>query len=324
MTHSTQVWGWSTQPTAATDPVTDSTGITHHFGHYPVSPGEFPFHQQTVRPVYVGGNREPTRIQIPKITQVDHQVGHWMVNGMPLYFFLGDSATVGSVHTTKVLDIGNQPKLAWRHRSRGPGTTTRSVLLDCQQNMLSLRFEKENPALYAVQGFQALQTKDPPTYDGNITPTWAGSADDVFKYDTNTVFTWNSQSYKEQLVSFQYTGVVTTRPRHIIGQQLPYDLLQGERYLHSIQFVIETDVSDQLIVDYLTPQNPAALEDLNFKLYASATDYIDLKFTDCALSAVKLPYTNPANDNALWIAEGIAAKFEAPIVDGLADSYYGD
>lgn len=327
-----QVIGFAPEATPETDPITSADTNPNDkywkFGAY-TFPFELGTEQHEYRPEYFLNSRDPNQLVLQK-TYVDPTIMFLPVNGIWWYYFCGDSATVTGVHTVSAISTGSLPTLTHRWEDLGGTAPEYNSNVGCKAQTIvwSGNFGNQSaiPMSMAVSlaGIKSAVPSLNSAHDGTKYPTDDGlmagtEVTDLYKYDSNMVFTWDGDSFLTQLTQFQYTGVNLFMKGGIGGQTEREYIHEGYR-THNLLFRILRGTSTSIFDDFLAETK----HDCVLKIYNTATNYMQVTFNDCAIEKLVPPYTPEVNDSPYYQVECSVTSITPVIKDGIDDGYYGD
>ena len=176
-----------------------------------------PIESHNWSPIYKGNLRNPTDAQLIT-TQVSSGLAYYPVNLIPYQLIMGNatshSATEGvnEVHTINNINSGALDTFTVRSEMTGGTDAKYTSSTGCKAQSLSgmISFMDEWKVLSHTLSYNGFKT-DTPTlnsvHDGLKYPTtnatMAGTeVDDIFKYDTNTLWSWDGDDFINELAIF--------------------------------------------------------------------------------------------------------------------------
>ena len=330
----TFVHGWAPETTAETSTITLNSSNYWKFGAL-TEAFDFGMEKHEWRPNYYLNGRDPNSLTLARKFP-DNTLAFQPTNGIWWYYFLGDSSTTTGVHTVSGIDTGTLPTFTYRWEDTGGtsdeyssivGNAVESLVMTCNfGNQAALPMvmaismagiKQQTPTVNAAHNGNAY-----PTDDGTMPSVTGVEVSDLYRYDSNMAFTWDSgdsaDNYTNQLEQIQYTGVNILQKQDLINQAEREFIYSGNR-AHSLVLRLKRGTNSAIFNDFYSDN----LFDAVFKIYNSATNYTEVTFNDVGINALKQPYS-PTNESPFWQVECMVKSVTPVIKDGVANSYYGD
>lgn len=326
-TDTMQVLSWAYQAgnMDGIDPITDGTKLNWLWG-IQTTRTEMPTEEHEIIPLYYN-NRDPAELVLLK-SSAQAIIGFTPVNTIPFYQFLGKCTTDATpVHTIEGINTGNLPTICARAESYG---TTNKYWTTLDNKIRTLTFtqnlrNKGNPAGMAVSllgrsqetaAHAAHYAPKFPTDDGGMGDT---ELLDPYLYNTNTSFLYDEGEvgevdYTEAILSFTYQGVNHFQPHNIQNQAKVEYIFEGNRS-HQVQFEIRMGKNSAIFDDY---QAGVLTRNIQYKVYNTATRYLQLDLTNLGLSSIK-PVSDPDRNERFYTCQGIATSLTVTSNDGITD-----
>jgi len=325
----TVVHGWAPEAVEEIDPISLASSKYWEFGRN-TERFEFGVEQHEWTPQYYN-NRDPNALVLSKAS-ADNTIAFQPVNALWWYYFLGDSATVGSVHTITGINSGKLPTLTYRWEDRG-GSVDRysSVVGNVVESLVfSCNFGNQAaiPAVMAINlaGIKHTTPTLNSTHNGVKYPTDDGLMDGTQKdyaYRAPPSFRWDSAGdnvdYSNVIEHLQYTGANLLQKQERINQAEREYIWSGNR-VHSLIFRLKRGTNASLFDDF----NARTLHNAIFAvLNDNGTGILTINFNDIGINRLRQPYS-PLNESPYWQVEAIVKSISVEANDGIAASYYGD
>lgn len=330
-----QVIGFAKEATPETDPITLVNSNYWLLGNMTQQHG-LPVVQHEWVPVYFD-NRDPTEMFLNKsITR--STVGFLPVNTVQFYQYLGVCSTTadpGNVHTITGLNTGNLETFTLRMESRG-GAADKfwTTLGNRVANVtFSVNFRQpEIPAVMAVSYIgikQATATLNETHTTGVKYPTDTGAMggtenSNPYRIGSDTVFTWDGDSYIDAIRNFTYQGVNIFAPHWIQNQNEVEFLFEGKR-TQIVGWDVLMGKSSNMFTDF----QAKSLKNSQLKIFNSATNYLQLDFTDVGLEKME-PVKHPTDwRERVYRCEAKVRTTQVTSLDGIkttggAAEFYGE
>lgn len=325
----TQVNGWAPEATPEADPINAADAIYWKFGRYAQ---KFDMGTETHdwRSVYYQNSRDPNSMVLSK-AHADSVISFQPVNGLPFFYFLG-AAAGATTHTLSGINTGTLPTRTYRWEDRGGtaerfssvvGQVTESLVMLANfgnQAAIPLTIATSMAGIKQIQSTYNLAHNGPqfPTNDGTMTGT---QIDNVYRKDSNMAFEWDSSGdaidYVNQVEQIQYTGANILQKQDLVEQAERETIYSGNR-VHTLLFRIKRGTDASLFDDF----NSRVVKSLRFRIYNTATEYIQVTFNDVAPQSLQQPFS-PQNDTPFWQCNALVKSITPIIKDGIADSFYG-
>jgi len=323
-----QVLGWAWESTEETDPITLSTSLYWQFG-FDSQQFSLPIQNYQIQRYYDGSKRDPDLDVVQ--SHVTKSLGFFPTNLIPFYMALGSASSSSGVHTITGVNSGSLPTFTVRTELKGGNVSKYISAVGTKVYSLSFGYNAMTPQIPASigLGYMAIKSQTAalnsahggikyPTDDYTLTGT---EQKNRFKADSNLSFIWDNGgdnvNYSNQLLNFNYILTNDIDPRQIQNQDEVEFQTEGNRS-HIVNFQV-TRGDDKSIFD-----DAGTKKDVKFKIYASATNYIQLTLTNCIGSVSESNYANFARGEvAYWDFKGEAESVSVEGKDGVSTSFYG-
>jgi len=330
----TQQLGWSWEGTEGTDPINAVNALYWYFGVRTTDLTDLhPTKKQQWSPTYKVNTRNPSDMALVKNTTAG-RYGFYPVNGIPLHMILGDVTlnTPGAgINTFDNINTGNLKTFTVRSESTGgtvdkwiSSTGCKATSLSGYINLLGdFKFLSEiltynGLATATSTSLAAIHTTGVMYPTSDYTMTSANQIDDRYKYDTNTLFSWNANDIIDDLCILKYDLVNLQDIKHIDGQAATKYIDEG-----NYQFVLSFSLwrgntnTDAVWTDYLA----GTQRNVVFTIYNTAANYRQLTFTNVSLMTMEADYSM-GEDKALWHCHGLVEDVTAVVKDGVSTSFF--
>ena len=205
-----------------------------------------------------------------------------MQNGIPIYLALGDSSTVGDIHTLVPFTDGSPiPSITINTEQRGSATNEEYQFMGCKVDSLTLIHDmKETPFLMAKMEYMATGAQD------GIALTTAPALPATANTDAyvNLERVWDVGGTPVNIDGLQYVEIQiinSLRPVYahtwdtgVYTGRFPYMLLEGARKQYKIVMDLHPNTIERRMWDSLISSTTAITT--TFKWVRSATDYIEV------------------------------------------------
>ena len=330
MGYDTFYLGWAAEATPGTSTITDASSTAYKVGTVADNCFLPDPTWDLLRVVPDWGERATSELVKTRQRPATETFAFLLHNALPVYWAVGDSATVGTVHT---LTAGSQvagvipdlPSLTF-HAER---IDKNSVLTDWQTQYKGMRnvvarffCGDDDPLLTAVMGFMGMSVADPGfvltnkpadvtgTHTAPLHYKWAGC---THKYDSNTI---NGVSYWELAIT---NGTFPVAPDY--GSTSPSAVYAGRHQTIDLTVRYRPD-ADTLYDDLLTSTVPA--KDWEFEFVRDATDD-KLKFTCTTAATIAHPLPQPSTADQFEVELTAAVtSLTVTATDQIAAGFYGD
>ena len=326
----TDLIGWALEAAAEEDPIDADTDLYWRFGILTQDETNYhPTELQNHEPVYYADSRMPGDSQQPT-TSTSGSLAYYPVNGIPLYWILGNSSSAAGVHTLSNIDTGSLPTITIRSERTGGDTARYESARGAKINGISgyINFLANTKVLSEILSYTAISVSAAdlaavhtgykyPTDDYTLSGTERTGR---YKKDTNTVFTWNSASILSEATMFKYDVAGVVEPVYIENQADPEYLDEGE-YLPTFSIGVWRGGTnpETMHTDYLA----GTQRTLNFKIYNGASYYRDITWTKATLKKEEM-ILSMGKHAKLYVYHGYAEDVGATVLDGCADDFYED
>jgi len=328
----TNVLGWAYEAAAETDPINAVNALYWKPG-VDASQYSLPLETKKITPYYDGSTRDPVALKINR-TEVIQALSFWPTNAIPLYMYLGEASSAAGVHTITGLDSGSLDTFTIRSENRGGDTSEYLSAVGSKCTSLAISFDNtgQNLPLGMGLGYQGIKRQTAtlneihttgtkyPTDDYTMTGT---ENDDLYRYDSNLVFTWDhggsAEDYKDALLTFNYQGTNLFNVPQLSNQAEIEYIHEGHRQ-HIVNFSIIRGQDSALPDDI----KAGTQHDILFKIYNTSTNYLQLVLDDSLGSLTKSKYFNANKEEVpTWLFEGMCESVTCTAKDGCSTTFYG-
>jgi hypothetical protein len=251
-----------------------------------------------------------------------------MQNGLPIYLALGDSSTVGNVHTLVPFTDGSPiPSFTLNHEQEGSATDEEYQFLGCKVGTLAMSYDmEETPFLSARMEYMCMKAQDgialttapalPATANTNayteLERIWdvGGTPVNIDGLQSVEISIGNGlvPRYGHTYDAGTYTGM------------WPFMITEAQRKQYKVEMMLHPNTIERRMWDSLISTTTAITA--TFKFIRSATDYI--KFTVVG-PVVEHELVTPSADELLLEKVVIEPyTMSVDVEDAIADARYGD
>lgn len=335
--------GFRHESTPGTDPIssadTDPNDRYWRFGRFTHDINNLiPIETHEWEPIYKANARNPSDSQLSR-THVSNGVAYYPVNLVPYQMIMGNatshSATVGAnnVHTINNINSGSLDTFTVRSEMTGGTDDKYSSSTNCKAQSLSglINMMGDWKVLSHTLSYNAIKTDTPtlnsahdglkyPTGDATMTGT---ETDTLFKYDTNSAFTWDGDPFINEMALFDYM-IINNHTLKYAENTAQLDAIHEGNYQYLFSGSFWRGDCSEFYTDYLAETQKTMV----FTLYAEATNYVTLTWSNTTLLQVDAPYASGDNKK-FWNIRGYAEDLTITGIDGLADTaaqneFYGE
>lgn len=336
-----QIFGMADEKAAPeTDPINAVNAKYWTPGHR-MTPHGLPQEEHRWEPIYYDERDPGELVLIESIATAS--IGFTPTTAWPWYMFLGASSTVAdpdNTHTITGINTGNLPTYTLRSESRGGSDDTFWSMVGSRVNALTFGVNFRNKTIPPVIGmaFLGIKVLIPNNmsfntqHDGVQFPTDTGAmgatqSDDPYRVDASTVFNWDQggtpDDYVDAILNFGYSGGNIFQPHYVQNQAEVEYLFEGKR-THNLVFEIRMG-KDSSIWDHYYAKSK---HDIRLKVFSSATNYLQLDFTDVAIGKPN-PISEPHRDKRVYRIEAICKSVAVESLDGIKTTgghteFYGE
>jgi hypothetical protein len=252
-----------------------------------------------------------------------------MQNGIPIYLALGDSSTVGDIHTLVPFTDGSPiPSITINTEQRGSATNEEYQFMGCKVDSLTMIYDmKDAPFLMAKIEYMAMGAQDGIAL--TTAPALPATANtDVY---TNLERKWDSGGTPVNLDGLQYLEIqIINGLRPVYGHtwdtgaytgRWPYQLLEASRKQYKIIMDLHPNTIERALWDELIAAG--SNNEMTFKWTRSATDYILVTATDCYVTQHDI-ITPEAGETLIERVIIEPRALSVDVSDAIADARYGD
>lgn len=295
--------------------------------------------EHTWQPIYRANSRTPAELSLINKAVNDQTIAFYPVNLLPFYLLYGDCSTAGSVHTITPITSGSLPTFTSRSEDYGGTASQYWTAVGCKAKAYSVMFDltqgyNQMSGSLVYDGIKILNGAAcslNATHNGRKYPTADGLMSGTesklpFKYDSNMAFSWDAAGtpvdYSASLLNF--TATIASAKRILtIDNQAETEYINDGNYSITFGFqLIRGDASD-IHDDFLTGNQ----FDFTFKIYASATRYIQLAFDDVGVASCRENYAKlrqGSGEIPTYDVMGIAEDVAITGRDDVAASMFGE
>ena len=231
----TQQLGWAWEAAEGTDPIDAVNALYWHFGHRTTAfQDNHPTELKNWMPIYKDSTRNPSDAELPTST-VTGKIGFYPTNGIPLYMILGDSSSAGApvVHTLNNINTGNLDTFTIRSETYYDASNFKGIsAVGCKASSVSgfINLISDFKYLSEILTYNGLSASAAPTLNEthttkvmhpttDYTMTTANQKQGRYVYDTNTLFSWNTNDIIDDLTMFKYDIINTQQIFHVDNQE---------------------------------------------------------------------------------------------------------
>ena len=274
-------------------------------------------------PIYKANARNPSDAQLIT-TQVSSGVAYYPVNLIPYQMVMGNASShsvAANVHTIDNINTGSLDTFTVRSEMTGGTDAKYTSSTGCKAQSLSgmISFLDEWKVLSHTLSYNAFKT-DTPTlnsaHDGLKYPTtnseMAGTeVDELFRYDTNTLWSWDGDDFINELAIFNFM-ITNNHKLGFIENQAELEFIDEGNYQFMLTASLWRGNCSELYVDYLSENQ----FDIVFTIYAGSTNYQTLTWSNVALQELKAPQ-GLGEKKKFWNIAGFAEDLTITGKDGL-------
>lgn len=293
--HTTNYLGWLQEAAYGTDPNPNSN--THYVIGKNVT-GQQPSTEVNIIINHYDGY-QPGEVQTTNHQVKTAPLGFEPVNCLPLkYLFtendgtgISEAAGVFTIDPTAMVPLAQRASFTWRTESSNSGESVRDHFLGNRALDLT---ESLNFVGGAAQRLQSVlnylgQKRATPGTDVSNPPIYPNSTSESYKKDVNTIFTWDSDDMKPEMINFSWT--VENEPQTHVkdAQQFPGEQTTGNgTYGWTINIRRAGGNSAKFQIDWRDQlDNQGSYNDLRFKIFNTATLYKDYTFGECTILSIR-------------------------------------
>ena len=301
-----QELGLKDEATYGTDPIVNGAETFYTYGIRSRSFGDFPMLGSELIKSYTGKSYDPASLQVAS-TMVGGSVASVFAHGLGLYRILcrkstidttdgGVSESSGTYTITPIVD-GEQISYTDRWHSKNtdaadiqksiPGSRT-------NQYTLSLDLTTKKRPLSQTELFMGQRMMPVQANTGNYILQSPDNLNTKFFWtaDANSVFTWDGESFRDELLSFSFTVDTLNRLGRISGQHYPRDNITGDRIM-VCGIKLERRNSTAIFDDYMGQAGTAAVpndifKDVVIKVPNANGKFIQLTLGNLGITSFKL------------------------------------
>jgi len=261
------------------------------------------------------------------------------VNGVMYYLIMGDSvvksgSSPDSIRTVSAATSSTLPTITDRSEDNGGTATTRDEIVGNEVRNVSMLVDHTVPGLRAQMAVNlagidfntpATSTSITPSFINSESSPYTGNADTVFEWDSDLgdSATYPNASNDDLMTYLQSISLSTGRvplDKDVINQAETEKLFNGGLF-HTFTFRVPRGPTAVLWTDY----KAKTLHNFRYKIFNTATQYIEYNMTDAYIKDIKRPW-DPRGGNVTpyYQVEGGVRSASFEILDGIADSIYGD
>jgi hypothetical protein len=329
----TQQLGWAWEASEGSDPINATNALYWHFGIRTTDlKDKHPTKEQHWSPVYKVNTRNPSDMDNFKNTTAG-RYGFYPTNAIPLHMIMGNvslNTPSAGINTFNNLNTGSLKTFTVRSESTG-GTVDKFISSQgCKATSVSgfINLLSEHKFLSEIMTYNGLTTiastalsevhttgVKHATDDYTMTGT---ERDERYRYDTNTLFSWNSNDIIVDLGMFKYDIINLHTIKHIDGQAATKYIDEGN-YVYTVSFSLwrGNTNTDAVWTDYLA----GTQRNVVFTIYNGSTYYRTYTFSNVSLGTMDADYSM-GEDNALWHCHGIAEDLSIVAKDGVSTSFF--
>ena len=332
--------GFSHEGTEGTDPVSSAdTDPNDHWWRFGRITKNFnnlvPIEIHEWEPIYKANKRNPADAQLNK-TYVANGVAYYPVNLIPYQMIMGNASShseAAAVHTINNIDSGPLDTFTVRSELTGGTDAKYTSSTACKAQSLSgmINMLGDWNVLSHTLTYNAWKT-DTPTlnsaHDGIKYPTtnvtMAGTeVDSIFKRDTNTLFSWDTDDFIAELAMLDFM-IINNHTLGFVENQAELEYIDEGNY----QFLISASMWRGNCSEFYTDYLAETQKNIVFTIYAGATNYVTLTWNNVALNELKAPQGLGVNKK-LWNIAGFAEDLVITGTDGLdanaaQNEFYGE
>ena len=320
--------GFRHESTEGTDPIssadTDPNDRYWRFGRITQDINNLvPIETHNWAPIYKGDLRNPADSQLIT-TQVSSGVAYYPVNLIPYQLIMGNASShsvAANVHTINNINSGALDTFTVRSEMIGGTDDKFSSSTGCKAQSLSgmINFMDNWNVLSHTLSFNGFKT-DTPTlnsaHDGRKYPTTNAEmggteVDDIFKFDSNTLWSWDGDDFIDELAIFNFM-IVNNQKLGFVENQAELEFIDEGNYQFMITASLWRGNCSELYTDYLAETQ----KDIVFTIYAGATNYVTLTWSNVALGELRAPQGLGENKK-FWNIGGFAEDLVITGKDGL-------
>jgi hypothetical protein len=255
------------------------------------------------------------------------------VNGIPLYHIFGGSATVAGIHTLTAINSGSLPSVTKRFQTENASENIRKSMVGskCTNMNLSVKssFDDIPAPMFIGQSYGGWEVKAP-TDTADHDPIFPDSIEDMYFLDGNSVLTWDNLgdqvAYIDDLLNFEYFVDTFTNFHTKQGSLPAFASAEGSRnHILKLQLLRGGDTS--IYDDFIAQSLSSVGKQLVFKIYNTATRYIQLTFNNVIIEECEMNDALDQDNNAheIYDITALAGSCVPAILDGVtATSFYGE
>ncbi len=329
---------WKEEATPEESDINTPTTDAYHFGVNAFEL-ELPTEQQAWFASRMNAH-QPNTLELGK-TSAFNVITFAPVNGLFWYYFYGDAASVGGLHTVGSLDTTAHKTLTYRAEDRaGTAPTYDEIVGNYVQSVNYLHdFTKKtsySQMTMALSGIRLETAESNAAHNqANIKyPTNDGATEKsaLYKYDSNFKFLWDvtldgngvyssgGDDYDAHVQNFNFTAGKIVQPTNVLNQAEVEELIPGE-ITNILTFRLNRGPDSSIWADF----KARSKKHCHYKIYQTASEYLQLDFKDVAINRIIRPWNQKENNlSPYYQIEAEVTTVVPNIDDDVSDSFYGD
>ena len=329
-----------------TDPIVDGAETFYTYGRFQRSFGDFPTLGTELIKTYTGQSYDPVSMKVAS-TMVGGSIASVFTHGLGLYRILcraesspgqydGGVANPSSTEIFTITPITDGEQVSYTNRWHSKNTDTADIQKAIpgsrsNQYTMSLDLSQKKLPLAQTELFLGQRMMPVQANTSDYTLQAPETLDTLFYWDNtaNTVFTWDGESFKDELLSFSFTVDTLNRLGKVSGQHYPKDNVSGDRIM-VCGIKLERRNSTAIFDDYMNQAGTALVpndtfKDVVIKIPNANGKYIQLTLNNIGITSFKMNHAfREGKEVPTWDLTGTVQTVAPVIKDGITTkSHYG-
>jgi hypothetical protein len=302
--------------------------------------GDYPLDKRELRALVTGAARTPQKNYFAKYF-VGGIINATAINAIPLYYALGKVTNSGAgdpyTHVIENAEIGSDlPDFVQRSEDASTEANIYESYLGNYIKNLTMSVDWSDKTQMMAYGINTWgQQTAAPQFGGAASNLIApGGNDNHFLYDNNSVVNWNG-NFTDGVYSSGGTDITDdvrifalTIDNNLVddtpqGQYYPDNFIfGGQMMIASFDILRNSANAKTVYTDFRTMANNETTRNMHFKIYQSATHYIQVDMSDFTLGAVERNNTAGTTEEPVFRCSGQFKTIKVTAVDPLAGATY--